>query len=423
MSEQHDDGRALRTMVDALREEPVPELPWEAMERRLMAQIAPREARARPSRGMSRAFGFAAIAAGLVLGIRLSGTAPKALAPASETLRRIEDSTIPLAAGEAGLSGARDLGALEPGDVIEAQEAPIQFAQTDVILWTLDPGGRLVVRRAKGSSPRDFGHVVSLERGSIRADVTPRDPSEGLVEPFAVEAGGTRVAVHGTAFRVTRMADEIIVDVEHGTVAIGPVGHTGLTLGRVMVGPARAAFSLDGGRAARFVMAGAASSKKGSAAAGASLDAVAGSLSEPPALAPIQASLAQSAAAPTLSATPAAPNPDTPSMDLSAPHNAGAKPPPESRALSALRMPIPLTEAGVRAVLASCFTRATSGSPSVRLSIRSTFTLKVHADGSIQSARFDPPLKPEFQACVAERIAGRVERGPGVVTLPIAFGP
>lgn len=82
-----------------------------------------------------------------------------------------------------------------------------------------------------------------------------------------------------------------------------------------------------------------------------------------------------------------------------------------------------MTAASVRAGLAGCFARTTGGSPSVQLSIRSTFTLKIRDDGSVQSARFDPPLKPEFQACAAELIGGRFERGPDVVTIPLAFGP
>ena len=85
--------------------------------------------------------------------------------------------------------------------------------------------------------------------------MTPRDPSEGLVEAFAVEVGGTRVAVHGTAFSVKREGDRVLVDVVHGTVAVGPVGHVGATTGHLLVGPSRASFSLDGGRTARLLIA------------------------------------------------------------------------------------------------------------------------------------------------------------------------
>lgn len=432
MSEQHDEARALQVMVEALRAERAPDLRWEAMESRLIAQITPRARVPQTSNGIGRAFGFAAAAAAVVLGIALNGTAPEALSPPSEPVRRVDTATVPSAPGEAGQRGALDLRTLAPGDVIEAGAVPVQFTQAGLVQWTLAPGGRIVVRRSSESrtshavsrSPRvdAEAHVVALERGSIHAEVTPRDPSEGWVEPFAVEAGGTRVAVHGTAFRVTLMADEIVVDVEHGTVAIGPVGRTGITLGRVMVGPSRAAFSLDGGRQARFLSPDRAASAVGAAPADPSRDPSAAMPVDDPASAPGLPSQGSTTTPRPASAIAAAPDPDTPSADLSAPRGVGAAPPAEI-----IAPPAPerawMTAASVRAGLAGCFARTTGGSPSVQLSIRSTFTLKIRDDGSVQSARFDPPLKPEFQACAAELIGGRFERGPDVVTIPLAFGP
>ena len=97
------------------------------------------------------------------------------------------------------------------------------------------------------------GHTLELERGSVQAEVVPRAPAEGLVEAFAVEVGQTRVAVHGTSFTVTRLADGVLVDVEHGAVAIGPTSHHGDTTGHLLVGPSRAIFSTRGGSVARFV--------------------------------------------------------------------------------------------------------------------------------------------------------------------------
>src|SRR5262249_7983131 len=128
--------------------------------------------------------------------------------------------------------------------------APVSFRRDGAVAWTLAPRGRVVVRSLGVSG---VGHTVELERGSIRAEVTPRDPAEGLIEAFAVEVENTRGAVHGTAFSVTREGDSVIVDVEHGSVAVGPKGHVGVTTGHLLVGPKRAAFSLDGGRTARLL--------------------------------------------------------------------------------------------------------------------------------------------------------------------------
>ena len=61
------------------------------------------------------------------------------------------------------------------------------------------------------------------------------------------------MAVHGTAFSVTIDGDHLVVDVEHGAVAVGPVGYVGATTGHLLVGPSRASFALDGGRTARLI--------------------------------------------------------------------------------------------------------------------------------------------------------------------------
>ena len=172
----------------------------------------------------------------------------------------------PAVAFEPGSVRVRDLSALRVGDVVEAGDAPVPLRPRragDVGDGARLRGARALHRSRWGRPPcprpspakgaSGVGYTVALERGAIRAEVTPRDPSEGLVEAFAVEVGGTRVAVHGTAFSVKIEGDRAIVDVEHGAVAVGPVGHVGATTGHLLVGPSRASFSLDGGRTARLL--------------------------------------------------------------------------------------------------------------------------------------------------------------------------
>jgi hypothetical protein len=54
----------------------------------------------------------------------------------------------------------------------------------------------------------------------------------------------------------------------------------------------------------------------------------------------------------------------------------------------------------------------------VRVTVTSTLELKVSQDGVVESARFEPPLAPEVQACAAETIyKTRFEQG-GTVTIP-----
>ena len=93
------------------------------------------------------------------------------------------------------------------GDIIEAAGAPVRFGHEGALSWTLEPGSRVQVR-AMGKA--GVGHVVALERGSLRAEVTPRDASEGMVEAFArhVNLRPSMIAVVGdiTSRRATELA-------------------------------------------------------------------------------------------------------------------------------------------------------------------------------------------------------------------------
>jgi hypothetical protein len=426
-------ARALRLLVEELRAEAVPAMPWEGSEARLLAALGPApvvRATAAPS-VLGRAFAFVAAAACIALGLSSQGGAPHGLSPvATHAASPVDVARIAAAPGEAGARGDRDLEALRVGDVVESGAEPVTFARAGLVRWTLAPGSRVVVRSgALGDSGATPAHVVALERGSLRAEVVPRDPAEGLTEPFAVEVEGTRVAVHGTAFTVTRSVEDLVVDVEHGTVAVGPTGHTGLTVGRILVGPSRATFSRDGGRSARFLdradadpgrVAVVASPPEPVAAAPMAANDPLPTVASPPAgtrarSGPGSAPAAHEAEVPSAEHTAPAPLPDD------APDAPGAPAAPAAPAGS-------LSVSSVRGGLGRCFeqTYIVGSSPAVRLSVASSFILEVRADGSIKSARFDPPLKPEFQTCAAGVIAGRFEaRSPGgplvTVRIPVAF--
>ena len=113
------------------------------------------------------------------------------------------------------------------------------YDEPGVVSLALAPNSRIeVVANDLGTTEHTGGVTVALSRGSLHADVTPR--TEG--EVFAVEVERTRIAVHGTSFTVSREGDRVIVDVAHGSVAVGPVGHPGATHGWLVVGPDRASF-------------------------------------------------------------------------------------------------------------------------------------------------------------------------------------
>jgi hypothetical protein len=421
VSQTHDEIRALRVMVDELRAETPPELDWNALEKRLLSQIDQQPSslrRAAPSSSLARVISFAAAAAAIALGVGSMGSSasmPSAAAPAPHV---VDANAVALAPGE---NDVHDLAALHAGDVIEAKDTPVRFGQAGLVTWTLAPGSLARVRT------EGLGHTVALERGAIRAEVTPRDPSEGLVEAFAVEVEGTRVAVHGTAFSVERDGERAIVDVEHGAVAIGPRGHVGATTGHLLVGPSRASFSLDGGRIARLL---------------------------PPrapapiaAIAPVPEPRAPEAPAPIAAApvTMGGDPPYPPAQPVTAPEpehaapqplainkpaqpaHANAKPAPEAAppapAPAAPELPR-ITVGTVQARLNRCFKQTfEASSDSVRVSVASTLRVDLKPDGSMRGARFDPPIKPELQNCAVGALAGRFADGETHVDIPVSFSP
>jgi hypothetical protein len=422
VSQTHDDIRAVRLMVDELRAEPPPDLPWDAMEKRLLAAIAAsstpprlapsgRQGSRWGSSPLGRVIGFAAAAAVLALGIgSQTSDLPGATAPAPHV---VEVSAVAMAPGYAEGVSAHDLSQLRAGDVVEASTDPVSFAQAGLVAWTLAPGSALRVRST------GMGHTVALERGSIRAEVTPRDPAEGLVEAFAVEVAGTRVAVHGTAFTVKLEGNRIVVDVEHGTVAVGPVGHVGATTGRILVGPARASFSLDGGRTARIlapepwpVVVASANDRAPDAAPQPALD--------PAPAAPTDRAQAPGAAAALPAAKPA----------LAAHAPAQPAPPAAGPAAPAAPAEPPrLTVDVVRSRLERCFRQTTdaareSGASTLHIDpISTTLAIDLNPDGSVLKARFTNQMKPELYPCAGSAIHGRFPDGLGHVDIPVTFQP
>jgi FecR protein len=420
VSETHDEIRALRVMVDKLRAEEPPELPWATIEQRLLAQIAASQPQAAllqratfaprraPVSALPRVFMFAAAAAAIALGIGSfagSGEMPRAEAPAAHPMNAASVAEAPNAA-----HGERDLAALHAGDVIEAGAAPVAFERAGLVTWTLAPGSVARVRSMGEGPAVGVGHTLALERGSIRAEVTPRDPAEGLVEAFAVEVGGTRVAVHGTAFSVTIEGGRAVVDVEHGAVAVGPVGHVGATTGHLLVGPARAVFSLDGGHDARLL-------PRAPVAVAALSPELPSAASPAPSPAPVEGDRPAAHAEPQGAIVAVA----APAKALSA-----GVPAPEKAPAVEAPAPVPaaplLTEATVRARLATCFRQTHELDASSTFSVESTLRLKIRADGSA-SGRFDPPLKPEFTVCAGSAIAGHFAEGERTLDIPFVFKP
>jgi hypothetical protein len=235
--------------------------------------------------------------------------------------------------------------------------------------------------------------TIALLEGSVHAEVVPHPDGE----VFAVEVGQTRVAAHGTSFTVTREGDRVVVDVVHGSVAVGPTGHPGSTHRWLLVGPDKASFSLDGATEATW-------------------------FGEPPA-----------AEANPGDAVPDVAGADTgePRADLGA--EASPSPPPRgsrrdagvrvhARALNKVAAdPV----AAILARLGACYERQVS-SFGVRFSIRSSLTLTVLPNGTVREGLFDPPLSPTLMTCARDVIAASrfpQESATTIVRVPVELKP
>jgi len=457
MGEPHErpsQARILRELGEELRAESIPALDWGRVERGLFnrldaetfdghrsgSQQAPRAAvrkratssavgrtvasssvasssassTSAPSTSAPRRWQLArwhvAIAASVVLFItfgtlwRMDGTAPHAAVghDAAGTGRAVGENGRSLERARSG-----DLTRLRAGDVVEATDGSVAYEAPGVVRWTLAAGGRLSVTQAVDAS----SHVLALERGSIRAEVTPAASrmqrlASDVVERLVIEVDGTRVAVRGTVFTVTRTTAGMVVNVERGTVAVGQIGPSGLTEGRLLVAPARRSFGLDG------------SSARTASAMGANQTLLAPSFEE-------GSLFLQEGAEPVElqddgrigGATRAAPR----AAGAHDPRSAAAEPSAGSGAPVGDE-PRTLTAASIRSGLSQCFDRTYRASSSkVGFSVSSTFHVTIDDRGAVTAARFVPPVRAELARCAGAVIAGKFASGPAQVAVPLQY--
>jgi hypothetical protein len=310
-------------------------------------------------------------------------------------------------AGQPGGRGA----ALEVGEVAETSGREAKYDKPGVVSLALAPNSRIEVVANDLERERGGGITVHLARGSLHAEVTPRP----FGEVFAVEVERTRIAVHGTSFTVTREGDKVVVEVSHGSVAVGPVGHRGTTHGWLVVGPDRAAFTLDGAREAAWLPPpdetalaavepanppplvvigdGRASRVKRSATVPARGDAVASSSHGDNSV--VSASKASS---------------------WGEGGNIEGRTPSEQEADEA---------ASIVRKLGACHEKQASA-VSFRSSVESALTLTILPTGAIREGVFTPPLSPTLMSCADKAIgAARFPRGEAVreIHIPVHLAP
>ncbi|HEY3665956.1 MAG TPA: FecR domain-containing protein, partial [Polyangiaceae bacterium] len=226
--------------------------------------------------------------------------------------------------------------------------------------WTLEPHSTAFVS--------DLGQflTVQLERGALSAAVVPNTKPE----TFAVEAGGTRVAVHGTAFRVERSGERLLVQVSEGTVAVEPA-QTHSAPAFLLRRDSRGSFGLDG--------------HTGSVEGNASAVVGAAALRSRREIAPLPRA-ARPAKASTAAATPA---PSPAALAAERPELA----PPQQPSISDIENGV----SSAVSVLNGCFRE--SHASGILVSASTGMTLSVAGDGTIQSVTFSPPLAPVVEDC------------------------
>jgi ferric-dicitrate binding protein FerR (iron transport regulator) len=349
--ERRPEERALDRLILELREAPSPQLDWERVEARLMNEP-------RPERRRSLSF---------LHRLRLPAVALVAAA-AVATLVMVRSKPAPVATKQMAKLRSAPLNGdqLALGTRVTAGNQPVVVEHPGRARWTLEPHATALV-----SDAGEF-LTVKLESGALSAAVVPNPKPE----TFAVEVGGTRVAVHGTTFRVERVGERVQVEVSEGTVAVEASGARS-TPAFLLRRDSRGSFALDGrtgsveGNASEVVVGGGGRSHR-----------------------------TMVRAAPPVRIAPAAtvaPESETEPTTQAATPDVSAQPAP---ALP-VQPSISDIENGVSAALElmnRCFHDQTR-STDIRVSANTGLTLSVAGDGTIQSVTFAPPLAPAVEDC------------------------
>ncbi len=399
---------------------------WSAMEERLLARMAQTSVTSRAHAGLveevnvtsltsrrrARFFqvGAAALAIAAAIAVFVRRDQGPALGEGSASI--VADPSVSALRATEGPGDVRVSGVvastgheLRPGDVIEVDGARAVLERPHKVQWLLErsvpdaagSGGRARVKSAGQSL------VLGLDDGAIEAQVTPVPSGEAFAIDIATEKALVRVAVHGTHLRVARVGSQVTVDLSEGVVSIGTPPRSGSTYGTLVTAPSHVEFdaaNLD---------------------ATLTIDHAPTSVRAAVPLAPrvalaIARNVAPITEAPAVSpAVPATvPRPNEARRAPEASHPEAAKPVVGKPALSA--------RDAIAVAVRQC-AAARQRPENVRVTVTSSLTLKIAAGGSVETARFDPPLLPEIQTCAAAAIyKAQIEDAAGAsVTIPIDF--
>jgi hypothetical protein len=248
------------------------------------------------------------------------------------------------------LQALGDLGGV--GRRYDASTREVTVTHAERAKWTLSVGSSAIL------AGKDEVIRVQLERGSVLSQVVPNPKPE----TFVVEAAGTRVAVHGTVFRVALEGGRVLVDVREGTVGVGPLGSAPAFL---LQAPAHGNFAADG--------------RSGS------IDGRWVSRGDARHVGPQKATPLRSS-----SATPAS-----------------SSPAPVASAELPVEPSINDIETGIARIVdatSDCFARHTQSADGVRITVHTALSLKILDSGAVTDLDFQPPLSPAAEECAAASI-------------------
>jgi ferric-dicitrate binding protein FerR (iron transport regulator) len=352
--------------------------------RRIEAEKATEQLSSSRGRGWAITSGALAAAAAVAFVVAKSGTMSTehqrgAAAEAAGIVAAIEGGAL-LVDDKAATVGV----VLHEGDSVDARAARATVDRPGKLTFVLERGAQVGVTHVQSASL-----VVALQEGAVEADVVPVANGEA----FAVDVGSSRVAVHGTHLRVARSGEHVVVDLNEGVVSLGDAPRAGSTLGVLITAPAHAEFTAGQSETTLIVTHDPAAVRQPMTITAADQPTAVSAIPGParlPAMARQTGPVGHVAAGPAPTAT--------------------QRPAPVAPAAPAPVVEVDPTTA-IAAAVRSCFRDHLHGD-GVTLVVNTTVHLELGEDGSIRTARFDPPVAPDVNSCAGAMIY-RVRFGHG----------
>jgi ferric-dicitrate binding protein FerR (iron transport regulator) len=394
-------NRRLEQVVREAREDwgahDVAAIDWEKIDKALFDRLdqTRREDRARFAPGRSRRSG---LAAGVMVGI--VAVLVVALGKAREdstgsdssgTRADADESAGVVVAVEGRVLVNRGLAApgtrLRLGDLIDAT-GRLTIERPGKLILAVERNSIVKITHVRGPL------VLALDRGGIEASVVPVASGEA----FAVDVEYSRIAVHGTHLRVAREGPRAVVDLSEGVVSIGRAPRVGSILGTLVVAPAHAEFRVSDAQGTLTVS------------------------HDPTALrAPLSLASAPPSAEPQPFLPPQPRAEEKAETSAARPFVAAAGPVRGSPSKAAPAVPSEAeTTAALTKAVRACMAER-SPAENVTVVVETTLYLGLQDDGTVRSARFEPPVAPDINECATPAIfKARFAHG-GSTNLGIVF--